>query len=124
MFSALWGIATQAAGNRLGQAAALLYSLDEGAITDITPVDSSSDVTGTIEDANGTTLKSKWGLAAPLQNSPPFYSALYQGPSSRRWYLITFGTDSTLGTSQGWDNVTGLGTPNGANFVEAVARRR
>jgi len=124
MFSALWGIATQAARNRLGQAAALLYSLDEGAITDITPVDSSSDVTGTIEDANGTTLKSKWGLAAPLQNSPPFYSALYQGPSSRRWYLITFGTDSTLGTSQGWDNVTGLGTPNGANFVEAVARRR
>jgi subtilase family serine protease len=124
MFSALWGIATQAAGKRLGQAAALVYHLDEDAITDVRPVDSSSDVTGTIQDSNGTTVESKWGLPGPLQNSPPFYSALYQGPTSLRWYVVTFGTDSTLGTAEGWDNVTGLGTPNGANFVEAVARRR
>lgn len=120
MFSALWGIATQAARHRLGQAAPLLYNLEDGAITDVVPVDSRSDVTGTIEDASGVTVLNKWNLPGPLQNSPPFYSALYQGTSSGRWYLVTFGTDSTLGTAPGWDNVTGLGTPNGAQFVEAV----
>jgi subtilase family serine protease len=122
MFSALWGIVTQAARHRMGQAAPLLYNLEDGAITDIVPVDSRSDVTGTIEDASGTTVWNKWALAGPLQNSPPFYSALYQGTSSGRWYLVTFGTDSTLGTAPGWDDVTGLGTPNGPAFVEALTR--
>jgi PAS domain S-box-containing protein len=36
---------------------------------------------------------------------------------STRWYVLTFGTDSSLTTGPGWDNVTGLGTPNGATFV-------
>jgi subtilase family serine protease len=123
MFSALWGIVTQAAGHLMGQASALVYNLDDDAITDIGPVDSRSDVTGTIADASGVTVWNKWGLPGPLQNSPPFYSALYRGTSSGRWYLVTFGTDSTLGTGPGWDDVTGLGTPNGWKFVKAVARR-
>jgi subtilase family serine protease len=122
MLSGLWGIVTQAARHRMGQAAPLLYNLENGAITDIVPVDSRNDVTGTIEDASGTTNWNKWALAGPLQNSPPFYSALYQGTASGRWYLVTFGTDSTLGTAPGWDNVTGLGTPNGPDFVRALAR--
>jgi len=121
MFSALWGIVTQAAHHRMGQAAPLLYNLGGNAITDIVPVDSRNDVTGTIEDASGTTNLNKWTLAGPLQNSPPFYSALYQGTASGRWYLVTFGTDSTLGTAPGWDNVTGVGTPNGPAFVYALA---
>lgn len=33
---------------------------------------------------------------------------------------FTFGTDSSLTTGPGWDNVTGLGTPNGEAFVEEV----
>jgi hypothetical protein len=47
-------------------------------------------------------------------------SALYNGTSTK-WYVLTFGTDTSLTTGPGWDNVTGLGTPNGANFVSAVA---
>ncbi|MFZ1931333.1 MAG: hypothetical protein WAU50_19495, partial [Candidatus Sulfotelmatobacter sp.] len=58
-------------------------------------------------------------LAQPLENTTVFLSALYHG-SSTRWYDITFGTDSSLVTAPGWDNVTGLGTPNGLKFVEAV----
>jgi hypothetical protein len=44
---------------------------------------------------------------------------LFQGFSTQ-WDVLTFGTDSSLTTGPGWDNVTGLGTPNGANFVTAV----
>jgi hypothetical protein len=58
-------------------------------------------------------------LVQPLENTTTFLSALYYG-SSTRWYDLSFGTDSSLVTATGWDNVTGLGTPNGLEFVEAV----
>jgi hypothetical protein len=60
-------------------------------------------------------------LAAPLDNTTDFYSALYNSPFSTRWFVITFGTDSSLVVTPGWDNVTGVGTPNGAAFVNAIA---
>ena len=64
--------------------------------------------------------ESKEDLAQPLDNTRKFYSALYQG-SSTRWYVLTFCTDSSLTTGPGSDNVTGLGTPNGKAFGDAVA---
>jgi hypothetical protein len=54
-----------------------------------------------------------------VQGSTDFVGALYNGTSTR-WYAISFGTDSSLTTGPGWDNVTGLGTPNGASFIAAV----
>jgi hypothetical protein len=72
--------------------------------------------------ANGTpTSFSAAQLAAPLKNTTDFYSALYNSPFSTRWFVITFGTDSSLAVTPGWDNVTGLGTPNGAAFVNGIA---
>jgi hypothetical protein len=47
---------------------------------------------------------------------------LFQSSSSTRWDVFTFGTDSSLTTGPGWDNVTGLGTPNGAAFVDGVVK--
>lgn len=35
------------------------------------------------------------------------------------WFVVTFGTDSTLRAGPGWDPATGLGTPDGWNFVQA-----
>jgi hypothetical protein len=49
-------------------------------------------------------------------------SALFQSSSSTRWDVFTFGTDSSLSTNPGWDNVTGLGTPNGESFIDAVLK--
>ncbi|HVC01846.1 MAG TPA: S53 family peptidase [Steroidobacteraceae bacterium] len=120
MFSALWGIAAQRAGHALGQAAPYLYRLPPGAITDIdgTP-DMRSNVSGVIEDSNGTQNLTPWDLALPLQGLPTFVSALYNSPFSTRWFVLTFGTDSTLQTGPGWDPATGVGTPNGWNFVQA-----
>jgi subtilase family serine protease len=119
MFSALWGIATQRAHHRLGQAAPYLYRLPQGAITDVTAPASPENVTGTIQDSGGTNPIRASELAAPLQNLPSFISALYNSPHSTRWFVITFGLDSTLPTGPGWDPATGLGTPNGWNFVQS-----
>jgi subtilase family serine protease len=123
MFSGLWGIATQRAHHPLGQAAPRLYRLsrESGAITDIVNFSSPNNVTGTLTDANGTSTMRASELAAPLNNQPNFVSALYNSPFSTRWFVISFGVDSTLTTGPGWDVATGLGTPNGWNFVQAVA---
>jgi subtilase family serine protease len=120
MFSALWAIANEGAGPRgLGQAARLLYSLPAGAMTDVVAVGSESDVRGSITTTSGTEHLSPAALAQPLDTETPFYSALYNGTSTR-WYVITFGTDSSLAATPGWDEATGLGTPNGMAFVNAV----
>jgi subtilase family serine protease len=119
MFSALWAIANQNARHRLGQAAPHLYRLPTPAITDVVTPDSSHNVTGTISDPGGSFPVNSWELAAPLNGLPTFVSALYNSPFSTRWFVLTFGVDSTLATGTGWDPATGLGTPNGYNFVHA-----
>jgi subtilase family serine protease len=123
MFSAMWAIANQAAGEPLGQAAASLYDLPADAITDVTDVTAASanNVTGTISVPGKPHVnETADDLAAPLGNTTGYVSALFQNSSSTRWDVFTFGTDSSLTTGPGWDNVTGLGTPNGLHFVEEV----
>ncbi|WP_433966214.1 hypothetical protein [Tunturiibacter gelidiferens] len=126
MFSGYWAIANQAAGGgSLGQAAPILYELSEGAIIDVnvTPVDTLLNVSGLIIDPpNSPIFESQSALAQPLENTKLFVSALYNSPSSTRWDVLTFGTDSSLVTGPGWDNVTGLGTPNGATFINDVVK--
>jgi subtilase family serine protease len=145
MFSALMAIAAQKAGHGLGQAAPLVYGLSygpTGALTDIVPVDPAfpvppwavaTNVTGVIDGTSFTandlakTAVFDGSLYTPpvtsptLFNTTTYYSALYNSPHSTRWFVITFGTDTSLTTGPGWDNVTGVGTPNGANFVNAIA---
>jgi subtilase family serine protease len=120
MFSALMAIAAQKNGHvGLGQAAALVYNLiGTNAILDVVPKDGSpNNVTGSI-DGN---FQSAASLASPLGNTTTYYSALYNSPFSTRWFVITFGTNTSLTTGPGWDNTTGVGTPNGLNFVNAIA---
>lgn len=117
MFSGIWGIATQRAGHPLGQAAPYLYDLPNNAITDVRAF-SSDNVTGVISDSGQYSASE---LAEPLQGTQTFLSALYNSPFSTRWFVLTFGTDSTLQVGPGYDLATGLGTPNGVEFVEAFA---
>jgi subtilase family serine protease len=121
MFSGLWGIANQRAGHALGQAAPFLYDLPNDAITDVRAI-SGDNVTGVITDSSGTANYSASELAEPLQGVQTFLSALYNSPFSTRWFVLTFGTDSSLQVGPGYDLATGLGTPNGEEFVEAFAR--
>ena len=121
MFSALWAIANQAAGAPLGQAAPMLYDLSADAITDVIDETSTKNVTGTIFNppAAPQTLTAD-DLVPPLENTVNYVSAMYNSPFSTRWFVLSFGTDTSLTTGPGWDNVTGLGTPNGLKFVQAV----
>jgi subtilase family serine protease len=124
MFSALWAIANQAAGGGpLGEAAPLLYRLPKNAIIDVKAVSSPFNVTGIIlHPPKPPLFESAADLAQPLENTKRFVSALFQSPASTRWDVFTFGTDSSLTTGDGWDNVTGLGTPNGMPFINAVVK--
>ena len=119
MFSALWAIANQHARHRLGQAAPLLYRLPDDAITDVVNSSSRNNVTGTIQYPGGSFPVNSWELAAPLNGLSAFVSALYNSSYSTRWFVLSFGLDSTLTTGKGWDPATGLGTPNGMEFVSA-----
>jgi subtilase family serine protease len=118
MFSALMAIASEKAGHGLGQAAQLVYSLPAGAVTDVTAVSSPNDVTGVIDSSRITAD----ALASPLGNPTSYFSALYNSPHSTRWFVITFGTDTSLTTGPGWDNVTGVGTPNGLSFINGITQ--
>ena len=129
MFSAFWAIANQAAGGGpLGQAAPTLYKLPEGPFgtpiidVNVQPINTVLNVFGTILDppSSPVLFETPAALAQPLENTIFFVSALFQSPTSTRWDVFTFGTDSSLFTAPGWDNVTGLGTPNGAAFIDSV----
>jgi subtilase family serine protease len=124
MFSAVMAIAAQNAGHGLGQAAPLLYgaSSGSGALTDVSNVTSPTNVTGSITANGSTTPYSADQLSSPLDGVTTYYSALYNSPFSTSWYNITFGTDSSLQAVPGWDDVTGLGTPNGVNFVNTIGQ--
>jgi len=125
MFSGLWSIVVQRAGHRLGQAARTLYSLGPEAITDVVPAFSFTNPFGIIQTSSskGLMIETSDALAQPLDGNKVFYSALYNSPFSTRWFVLTFGTDSSLRVEPGWDEVSGLGTPNGASFVEEAAER-
>jgi subtilase family serine protease len=119
MFSGLWAIANQEAGVPLGQAARHVYSMPAGTITDVVPVGSSSNVTATIQDSTGAKTYTAAQLAAPLEGTTTFYDVLWDYPLTEdTTYVLTFGTDSGLMTALGWDDVTGLGTPNGKAFAD------
>jgi subtilase family serine protease len=119
MFSALWAIANQEAGKPLGQAAQYVYSMPSSTITDIVPVESSTNVTGTVTDASGTTSYSASDLAAPLDGVTVFYDALWNIPLNLNTVeIVTFGTDTHLRTKPGWDDVTGMGVPDPKAFAD------
>jgi subtilase family serine protease len=118
MAAALWAIANQAAGGNLGFASPLLYAAPSGTITDITPVPSADNVSGSVT-GNGQTYKQSVDyLSQPLRGTTKFLSAMWNDPASQETTIdITFGTDTTLRTARGWDNVTGLGVIDPAALI-------
>jgi subtilase family serine protease len=137
VFTAIWAIADEWAGKPLGQAAPAISMLKAGEIADVTPPAAALtkyDVAGSITDSNGTTHYSSTTLfteAGDLDN-PGSDLSLYTQKSflSAVWpavpgaegvdFALSFGTDSSLTVTTGWDNVTGWGEPNGLPFIEGV----
>lgn len=127
-FSAFWAIANQAyaaqGGGPLGQAAPILYQLNNNAITDVnlSPIFMLPNVSGVIlNPPKPPVFESPAFLAQPVAGQQ-YLSTLFQSPTSTRWDVFTFGTDSSLTTGPGWDNATGLGVPNGTAFINDVLK--
>jgi subtilase family serine protease len=123
MFSALWAIANEEAlaggGTELGQAAPYLYTLPAGAISDIVPVTSATNVTGSVQDSHGTEKYSAARLAEATPTEHEFVSALWDiFTEEETAAVVSFGTDPGLKIATGWDDVTGVGTPNAQAFAD------
>jgi subtilase family serine protease len=124
MFSALWAIANQEAGEALGQAAPYLYSMPAGTISDVVPYTSIHNVTAVIHESSS--LTHSYDAADTLQVQEPlfgeFYSALADVPLAQSSAVaISFGQSYYLKVTVGWDDVTGLGTPNAKAFADSFA---
>ena len=120
MFSALWAIANEEAGAPLGLAAAYVYTMPAGTISDVTPYGSSTNVSATIAKSasNSRTFKPNQ-IAAPLDANASYVSVMWNYPLTQdTLYAITFGTDGKLKTKTGWDDVTGVGVPNAKAFAD------
>jgi subtilase family serine protease len=138
MFSALWAIANQEAGEPLGQAAQYVYTMPAGTITDVVPVSSPTNVHAIIQEP---TVTNRYNPSVVMGGATrTFISAIWDYPygSQDTTLAISFGTDcatlpstdfdgnacntvSGLQTRVGWDNVTGVGTPNGQAFADSFA---
>lgn len=123
MFSALWAIGNQAAeGGPIGQAAQTVYDLHDRAIDDILQVSSPDNVVGVIQTPNAIIPQPAFALAGELFKTRRFVSAFAQDRNNDLLNL-TFGTDSSLRVDGGWDNVTGLGTPNSPEFIQRLVKQ-
>jgi subtilase family serine protease len=138
MFSALWAIANQEAGSPLGQAAPYMYSLPAGAVYDIVPVGSKTNIRASVIDASGTTTYSADSVMGS-EGPADFISAIWDYPYLQDTaYVISFDADcnqsqffvayytscntpAALHTKVGWDNVTGVGVPNAKAFADSFA---
>ena len=111
IFTALWAIANQHAGHSLGQAAPYLARLKPGELVDVLPLSSVTNVSGTIYDSSGATFYTPFDVfAGKTYTSTGFTSAVYDLGDDTD-YALSFGLDSSLTVTKGWDNVTGWGTP-------------
>lgn len=126
IFSAIWALADQAAGQSLGQAAPILGELPPFAIRDIVPIVANKLQTqGTITFRATTTTDYTAAQVLGIDQTQPtgfFAPLVYVGsPAFEGWNVIGFGTDSSLRATPGWDNATGYGVPNGISFIESAA---
>jgi subtilase family serine protease len=131
IFTATWAIADQYNGAPLGQAAPIVATLKAGQITDVVPPPASLtqyNPYALLTDGTNTTSLTPTEIytesGVDLYSQSKFLSAIYPGafglPRSDLSLAISFGTDSSLTVTTGWDNVTGWGEPNGLPFIQAV----
>jgi hypothetical protein len=105
----------------LGQAARVISKLPAGTVTDVVPQGSSTNLAGTIFDASGSTAYSSNDLFSGLLFSQQTYLDANWTVVAGENIAISFGTDSSLTVTPGWDNVTGWGSPIGLSFIKAAA---
>jgi subtilase family serine protease len=139
IFTATWAIADQYNGAPLGFASPILATLGAGQITDVVPPPATVtnyNPYGLLTDGTTTTSLSWMQVYTEAENlndfpnlltlysqthflSTVFPGAFGESPSVFD-LAVSFGTDSSLTVTKGWDNVTGWGEPNGLPFIQGV----
>jgi len=83
-----------------GLASQYLYNLPPGAVHDVT---------------------NPSGVGNPVSGDPNAFSLYYGSRYSGSFFNPTFNQDSSLAVGTGWDDVTGVGSPNAPAFVAALS---
>ncbi len=122
IFTALWAIANQYAGHPLGQAAPTIAGLKPGELVDVLPLSSATNVAGSIYDSTGVTFYSPSSLFAGQVYGATGFTSAVANAGSNIDFALSFGLDTSLTVTTGWDNVTGYGTPNVNTFLKAAAK--
>lgn len=122
IFTAIWAIADQVNGSPLGFASPAIAKLKVGEITDVAPTSplNAENPTGSVKDSSGTTNYTTNELFTGLLYTQKQFPAAIWPFDSADAGVLTFGTDSSLTVTKGWDNVTGYGEPNGLPFILGI----
>jgi subtilase family serine protease len=125
IFSAIWALADEAAGESLGQAAPVVANMSPFALRDVLPIKATlHNTSASISFRGGAptlyTPAQLFGL--PASQKAGFLGVLYYVGQSPflGWDDVGFGLDSSLAAAPGWDNATGYGVPNGILFIETA----
>ncbi len=119
IFSGIWTLLDEYTGSPLGQAAPYIAEAPSSFIKDVLPLTGPDNVTGSITDPNGTMAYSATELSQPLFTTTQFVSALWN-LGGGEYINLTFGTDTSLNVTEGWDDVTGFGTPTVGAFLTVI----
>jgi subtilase family serine protease len=137
VFTATWAIADQYNGKPLGQASIAVSKLKSDEINDVVPPSATldkDDLTGSITDSKGTHNYNRTQIFThaineddypndlSLYGQGAFLSAIWPGAygDSQVDVAVSFGTDTALLVTKGWDYSTGWGEPNGEPFIQGV----
>jgi subtilase family serine protease len=122
VFTAIWAIANEKAGNSLGQASPLIAGLSSSGLVDVVPNPSPTNVSGIVFDSNGSSFYNSQSLfSGVLTSNQNLFTAVWPFDASDS-AAFGWGPDTSLTVTPGWDNVTGYGTPYGLAFINAVAK--
>ncbi len=123
VFAGISALANQRAGQRIGQVAPLLPALQGIPIRDILPLTRlDPKVTATL---NGTPLSTPDVTPDALALLPEGVDDIEQIFVVRpvlSMTIFTYGLDTSLTTTAGWDNMTGYGEPNGTAFLNGLVK--
>jgi subtilase family serine protease len=104
LFAGIMALVDQARANDgkgpAGLASQYLYNLPAGAVHDVT---------------------NPSGVGNPVSGDPNAFSLYYGSRYSGSFFNPTFNEDSSLAVGTGWDDVTGVGSPNAPAFVAALS---
>ena len=121
IFSGIWALAQQAAGERLGQAGPIIAAMPSAALNDILPIPATaSNLSGAITVGTTVTPYDASDLLGLTATQPNGFVGVLAVVGEDSTVDLGFGADSSLMAAPGWDTATGFGEPNGLAFIKAA----